>query len=132
MATYQETQKKLWEEMKENPDDFLLHLVMADLISDFGDESEQYKAACLRWTAKEKKRPYPPEDDPEDDPYRQWYKIDRDRSSGFDLESDLPNALVDQMIKNGCLLKSGDHVDFPGYQEAMEALFLVWKRCPQE
>jgi hypothetical protein len=120
------TLESIWEEMAENPDDFLLHLVLADWIEEFGDESEQHKAACLRWTSRKRKRPWMNA--------IHWYPESYEKHWPHDLESNLPDKMFSLLPNIGGSVNKIDQrvAEFATYREAMEALFLVWKRCPQE
>jgi hypothetical protein len=111
-----------WEEhLDENSDDFELRgTAMADFLEEHGDN---IGAACLRWQAQARKRPW----------CRQWYdetSVDPDIDPGSDLPSDLFKMLP---LSGGGLCKArsldrATYIEYDSRRAAEAALRVAWQR----
>lgn len=110
----------LFAALESGPEDWPLYLVLADLYEECGDTDA---AACLRWQAKERKRPYR---------WRMeesigWTWFDASRvATDHDPESNLPHGLH-ALLRGGNYAAAGREREFDSLRAAQDALIAAWK-----
>lgn len=102
-------------ELAQEPNDFTLRRVTADWCEENG---QPVRAGCLRWMARNRKRPYHGKSAP-----ACWFNADKVKGEQGDVESDVPEAVYVR-LQGG--QESANHKTFPSLRAAEEAFHAAW------
>lgn len=111
--------ENLFQALTQNPEDWILHSVLADALEDAG---KSFEADCLRWLGRNRKRPYAIS---KGNPENFWFDQSKINLNGFDPESDLPGELYEQL--DGKTV--ANQKVYESYREAIEAVMVAWRKA---
>ena len=110
--------KQFIEGLARAPDDWQLRGVFADWCE---ENDWPGLAACLRWMARRRKRPYRGTAE-----RATWFNADTISSGLGDPESDIPGAVY-ALLEGGEVV--ANHTAYPSLRQAEEAFYYAWQKA---